>query len=232
MVTPCPNLWTASDSFSIPLVVLLSATPSSTMPLTLSLLISIASTPVSATYKHVPSSSIYVPMPLWTISLTPTSTTMPPSPILPPPLTGPLPFQMPSTLKPKHSSIDSPATPPPPPTHPLTLTLTNTAHQCTSMTQLPAHSHALLYLPAKYGGIGIHSPHVSATTSFALPIAYNFAAKRLSLSTQVTRKTQYTSYVPFYGAAPWKQQHLPPIALVPMHQYRLNTPQYMPPTEL
>jgi hypothetical protein len=60
----------------------------------------------------------------------------------------------------------------------------------------------------------------------------NFAAKRLSLSTQVTRKTQYTSYVPFYGAAPWKQQHLLPTALVPMHQYRLNTPQYMPPTEL
>jgi hypothetical protein len=61
---------------------------------------------------------------------------------------------------------------------------------------------------------------------------YNFAAKRLSLSTQVTRNTQYTSYVPFYGVAPWKQQHLPPIVLVPMHPYHLNTPQYMPPTEL
>jgi hypothetical protein len=54
---------------------------------------------------------------------------------------------------------------------------------------------------------------------------YNFAAKRLSLSTQVTRKTQYTSYVPFYGAVPWKKQHLLPIVLVPMHPYRLNMPQ-------
>jgi hypothetical protein len=61
---------------------------------------------------------------------------------------------------------------------------------------------------------------------------YNFAAKRLSLSTQVTQNTQYTSFVPFYGAAPWKQQHLPPIALVPMHPYHLNMPQYMPPTKL
>jgi hypothetical protein len=60
----------------------------------------------------------------------------------------------------------------------------------------------------------------------------NFAAKRLSLSTQVTRNTQYTSYVPFYGVAPWKQQHLLPIALVPLHPYCLNMPQYMPPTEL
>jgi hypothetical protein len=61
---------------------------------------------------------------------------------------------------------------------------------------------------------------------------HNFATKRLSFSTQVTRNTQYTSYMPFYGVVPWKQQHLLPIALVPLHPYRLNTPQYMPPTEL
>jgi hypothetical protein len=84
----------------------------------------------------------------------------------------------------------------------------------------------LLKLAANYNHVPkLPSEDVTVELKTILP-------QRLSLSTQVTQKTQYTSYVPFYGAAPWKQQHLQPIALLPMLPYCLNTPQYMPPTKL
>ena len=59
--------------------------------------------------------------------------------------------------------------------------------------QLPPHAAHLLYLPAKYGGIGIRSPYTTTTASFVLPIARSI---RLALNGITAPSTTATIHLP------------------------------------
>lgn len=61
------------------------------------------------------------------------------------------------------------------------------------LPQLPPHSVDLLYLPAKYGGIGVRSPYVAATASFVLPVARSI---RLAINGITQPSTNNTIHLP------------------------------------
>jgi hypothetical protein len=62
-----------------------------------------------------------------------------------------------------------------------------------SPTQLSSHAIDLLYLPAKFGGIGVRSPYVATTASFILPVAHSIC---LAINSIIQPSTDNIQHLP------------------------------------